>query len=214
MVQDYNPHHLLDMSEQKMKALSLRPTQFVLGMKEVDHKAAKIKSLGHHDLTKYLKAKTVPVVMGPGGVYLTDHHHLVRACLDAGVDEVFVKVIDDMSNHTEADFWHKMNERNWVYRFDQFGKGPQDVKFLAADVRGLADDNYRSLAWAVGEAGGFRKSEEFFSEFKWSNFFRTRIKIVAGKEGFDTAVALAMKMALGPDTSHLPGHRKPKKDKP
>jgi len=55
--------------------------------------------------------------------------------------------------------------------------------------KGLAYDPYRSLAWIVREHHGYIKNNAPFSEFKWANFFRTRIlldhDILAGKHTFD-----------------------------
>ena len=56
---------------------------------------------------------------------------------------------------------------------DQFGLGPHEPRLLPEDIRGLADDPYRSLAWALRHAGAYEKTDLAFSEFKWADFLRT-----------------------------------------
>jgi hypothetical protein len=73
------------------------------------------------------------------------------------------------------------------------------------NVRGLADDPYRSLAWAVREAGGFTKVDVPFFEFKWADFFRKRIVIERTENGPKKAFEEAMKLARSSEASHLPG---------
>jgi hypothetical protein len=48
--------------------------------------------------------------------------------------------------------------RENVYPYCQFGEGPRKPLYLPRDIRGLADDPYRSLAWFVRKAGGFDPS--------------------------------------------------------
>jgi hypothetical protein len=82
-----------------------------------------------------------------------------------------------------------MHERNWVYLFDRFGGGPRPPGTLPGHMKDLAFDPYRSLAWIVREHHGYFKNDAPFSEFKWANFFRSRIlldqDILAGKHTFD-----------------------------
>jgi len=86
-------------------------------------------------------------------------------------------------------FWKTMHEHNWVYLFDHSGGGPQPPETLPAHIKDLQFDPYRSLAWLVCEHHGYIKNDAPFSEFKWANFFRTRIlldqDILAGKHTFD-----------------------------
>ena len=78
-----------------------------------------------------------------------------------------------------------MHEQNWVYLFDRAGGGPQQPATLPTHIKDLKFDPYRSLAWIVREHHGYVKNNAPFSEFKWANFFRTRIlldqDILAGK---------------------------------
>jgi hypothetical protein len=191
------------------RALSeLRPTQFAVGMFEVERKIKKLLSLKDKELHEYLESHPVPVVICRNGdAHIIDHHHLVRACLEAGVEKVLTEIKADFSKMSDQEFWTEMNGKKWTHLFDQFGTGPHDHSLLPLTVRGLADDPYRSLAWAIREAGGYDKSPEPFCEFKWADFFRKKIKLERTEDGFKKAVEAAMKLAASPEAKHLPGYR-------
>lgn len=181
----------------KKNVLKLRPTQFSVGFKEVDAKVKKLKKMTAKQRRKYQEDKLIPCVLSPNKeLYMIDHHHAVRACWEAGVKKVHVKVIADFSNMHITKFWRTMEDNKWVYLHDQFGTFrifAYDI--LPQDVRGLADDPYRSLAWAVKEAGGFAKSEIPFFEFKWANLFRKRVNAKLIRDNFDLATRKATTIA-------------------
>jgi len=192
----------------KAGVLSLRVTQMAAGMKEVEHKMAKLQGLekSPRKLDEYLKSNPVPVVLGPKGrSYIIDHHHLVRAAWQAHVPEVYIEVKADLSGLSESAFWDRMKKEAWVYPYDENGK-PRDVSDLPKDVRGLADDPYRSVAWAVRERGGFEKTGKPFAEFQWADFFRARLRTDPGGRDFDKAVDEAMALAHSPQAKGLPGY--------
>ena len=192
----------------KKNIFELRPTQFTLGMREVEEKVKKIKKMNEKELHEYLHSHPVPVVIcSDGNAHLIDHHHLVRACWEAGVDHVIIEIKDDFSDHSQPHFWDKMKDSKWVHLYDQFGKGPHEPHQLPFDIRGLADDLYRSLAWMVREEGGFEKTGEPFSEFKWADFFRKHIQIPRTPDGFEKAIKEAMKLVHSPEAKNLPGYK-------
>ncbi len=79
------------------------------------------------------------------------------------------------------------------------------VDALPKHVKGLVDDPYRSLAGYVRDAGGYVKTETAFAEFLWADFFRHRMSIGPGPQGFDAAVRKALALAHDPAAHHLPG---------
>ena len=195
----------------KRKVLELRPTQFAVGMYEVEERSQKIRALKSHELEKYLEDRPVPVVLcHQGEAHVVDRHHLVRACWEAGVERVVTKIEADLSHLDKHAFWEEMKRRNWTHLQDQFGKGPHPPQNLPLDVRGLADDVFRSLAWAVREAGGYAKTEQPFCEFHWADFFRPKIQIERTTKGIRHAVGKAMELACSNEAKHLPGflHKK------
>jgi len=198
----------VDPELQKAEVLSLRATQMAAGMREVEHKTAKLHALEKdpHELKHYLKANPVPVVVGPKGrLYIIDHHHLVRAAWEAGVPEVYIEVKADLSGLSESAFWDRMKQEAWVYPYDEAGR-PRGVTDLPQDVRGLADDPYRSVAWAVRERGGYEKTGKPFAEFKWADFFRARLKTDPRHHDFEKAVDEAVALAKSPEAKGLPGY--------
>ena len=187
--------------------LDLRPTQFCLGLREVEWRVAKLKSLRPKDQEDYLKDHRVPVVIGPGGaLYMIDHHHVVRAAWEVGLKDVPIEVKADLSHLAPADFWKEMAKNGWVYPYDQFGGGPHDPALLPDTVGGLADDPYRSLAWKVRMDGGYQKTPIPFAEFKWADFFRKNLKAKPYHDDFDKASKEALALAKDPRAKNLPGY--------
>lgn len=149
-----------------------------------------------HKLHDYLRVRPIPIVVRGDKFYLVDHHHLVRALYDVEHHKrgknicVYVKVLANASSLEEVYFWKNMHEDNLVYLFDHEGGGPRPPQTLPGHIKDLDFDPYRSLAWIVREQPGYLKNNAPFSEFKWANFFRSRVlltqDILAGKHTFDS----------------------------
>lgn len=190
----------------KVSVLKIRPTQMAVGMREVDRKLEKLRTMKKSELIDYLKDHRIPVVLGPEDrVFLVDHHHLSRACWELGMEELPVDVLADMSKHSWSAHWKLMKEKSWVHLFDQFGNGPHDPIHLPESIKGLADDPYRSLAWMVREKGGYEKTDKPFCEFRWADFFRKSLKSHPGADEFDGALKEALELAHGEAAKGLPG---------
>ncbi len=187
------------------RVADLRPTQITVGMIEVHDKKKHLEELGHHERRDYLEAHAIPAVFGPeGALYITDHHHLARALWEAGSESgLFLVEADFTAVHPRA-FWVEMDDRHWVHPIDADGRR-HDVDALPAHVRGLVDDPYRSLAGYVRDAGGFAKTGTAYAEFLWADFFRHRVRIGPGRDGFDAAVKKALVLAHDPTARSLPG---------
>jgi hypothetical protein len=191
----------------KVTILNLRPTQFALGMREVEAKTSKLVKLGPDERHDYLRDHPVPLVLGPEGVpYLIDHHHLARAAWEVGIKELATETRADLSHLSESKFWEQMAHEGWVYLHDQFGKGPHLPDLLPLDVRGLADDPFRSLAWAVREEKGYDKSPIPFCEFRWAEFLRKHIVDHPMKMGFELALKKALLLCHKSEAKSLPGY--------
>ena len=192
----------------KIDVLDLRPTQFVLGMKEIADKIAKISRFTSEEWIKYRDDHEIPVVIGPRSeFYLIDHHHFARACWELGITDFKIKILKNLKSMSEPQFWNFMIQKEWTYLYDQFGLGPHFPAALPSDVRCLADDPFRSLAWAVREKNGFKKTDIPFFEFKWAAFYRMNLGIrLHSKSDFKEAVKIAMQLSRKKDASYLPGY--------
>ena len=187
--------------------LSLRPSQFVLGMKEVEYKIAKMHKMKQRELRDFCDAHVIPLVLGPGEEpFILDHHHFARSCWELGIEEYSVRVIEDLSKLSRPQFWNKMVARDWTYLHDQFGLGPHSPSALPLDIRCLADDPFRSLVWAVIEKEGIEKQKIPFFEFKWAQFFRLNLSVqLHSKSDFTDATNLAFDLASSQLADHLAG---------
>ena len=183
----------------------LRPTQFTVGFHEVERKRKAWAEKRVAEKTEQLETHMVPVVRGPRDIlYVTDHHHMLRALHEDGQKEVFVSVIGDLHKADADHFWTLMDYHGWTHPYDEKGRR-RDYAELPRTVAELRDDPYRSLAGALRNSGGFAKDSTPFSEFVWADFFRARIKRKTLREDFEAALAEAYEIAKSKDADYLPG---------
>jgi hypothetical protein len=192
----------------------LRPTQFTVGMREVQAKRKAWRERAVGDFDKFLSAHMVPVILGPGGKrFLIDHHHLALALHLEKEPNVFVFAAGDLSKvEDEGVFWNMMEFHGWTHPYDAKGRR-RDYADLPKSVDQLKDDPYRSLAGELRALGGFAKQAVPFAEFVWADFLRGQIKPAAVAKDFDAALKKALELAKTEDASYLPGWCAPKEKK-
>lgn len=186
----------------------LRPTQLAVGMRAIDAKRDKLRSvLASPKRTKaYLQRRPLPVVLGPGGhCYLIDKHHLSLALIHSGVEKARVDIIDDLSHMEPTAFWRTMEAEGRAYLFNEEGERVRATRLPRA-LSSLRADPYRDLAWAAREAGLFKKVSVPFSEFRWAAFFRARIDAQVVTSDFARALRMARQLAKTRAASSLPGY--------
>lgn len=202
---------------------SMRPTQCSVGFLEVALKASElaIRSQSPDELRKYLLGHPIPAVLGPDGrMYLVDHHHMGLAMLrlenqwDASSKPAAMnpfrvcrfEIVEDFSSHSAlsmAQFFAELESRGLAHPYD--GQG-QRVDVLRKSLQSLDDDPYRSLAGIARKAGAFRKAREPYVEFKWAEFFRTRVPVhLIVESTLASAVERAFNLARSEAARGLPG---------
>jgi hypothetical protein len=186
----------------------LRPTQVTVGMREVRVKGKRWREKHRDKAANYLNTHPIPVILGPDmRHYIIDRHHLTLALCGEGVREVPVLIAASMSGLGFDEFWATLESRNWTHPFDDQGRQcPYDD--IPTSVGDLMDDPYRSLAGALKRAGGYVKDRAPFSEFRWADFLRGRIKRESVEHDFGHALALAINLAQSTEASALPGWRR------
>jgi hypothetical protein len=166
---------------QELTIRQLLPTQLTVGMIEVREKIKQLAVLKPKELTDFMAAHPMPAVTGPVGKhYITDHHHLGRAAIEA-----------DLSACGVDEFWREMDRNLWVHPLDEHGVR-HHYAAIPADLKKLVDDPYRSLAAFARYAGAYEKTSTPFAEFIWADFHaavETAVPIVrshmaAGLSGF------------------------------
>ncbi|HMK78306.1 MAG TPA: ParB-like protein [Xanthobacteraceae bacterium] len=190
-----------------IKIADLRPTQITVGMREVKEKRKRWreKEQDKKKGAEFLGKHMIPVVVGPKDrPYVIDHHHLVRALHDEGVQDILITVVANLSRLEPDAFWFVMDNRNWMHPFDGDGRR-RAYKDIPKSVDKLVDDPFRSLAGELRRAGGFAKDTTPFSEFLWADFLRRRIKRAIVEHDFDHALETALLMAKSEDANFLPG---------
>jgi hypothetical protein len=192
----------------RAKIKDLRPTQLTVGMLEVEVKRKRLTAMSAAVREAFLEAHPMPAVLGPGGeLYITDHHHLARAALEAKIKEACFEVIADFSSLGTEKFWRAMDKRSWVHPLDEHGVR-HSYGFIPSRLDELADDVYRSLAGFVRDAGGFKKVDAAFVEFIWADYFRRNIAIEDVQKDFKAAVRRARHLAKSPHAKRIPGYKR------
>ena len=183
----------------------LYPTQMTLGLREVELRRKVWRGREDGERDAFFGSHMVPVILGPGERrYLIDHHHLVRALFDEGVESVFVTVAADLSKVDPDLFWNMMDYHGWTHPFDNKGRR-RSYDDLPHTVEDMKDDPYRSLAGELRYVGGFAKDSTPFSEFVWADFLRRRIKPKDVRKDFGSAIDKALALARSEDANYLPG---------
>ena len=192
-----------------MKSLDidrLRPTQVTHGLREVEEKTRFYQSLSGHDLDMAIAEKPVPIVLGPQvEPYVIDHHHKTTTQRQADITSVPVVLIRDLSTSSPAEFWLTLENNRWTFPYDQRG---QRVSFadMPLHVWEMIDDEFRSLAASVRDAGGYQRTSVPLAEFRWADFFRHRLPLPADSSEYAALVQRAVVLAKSQAALGLPGY--------
>jgi hypothetical protein len=184
---------------------SIRPTQLTHGLREIRRKTQFYESLSSHDLEMAIAEKPVPVVLGPGGSpFAIDHHHVASALWRAGIKTMPAVLVADFSWLSYQDFWLSMDDRRWTYPYDAKGQR-KSFADMPEHVWELEDDEYRSLAASVRDAGGYEKTSVPLEEFRWADLFRTYLPFPGTDDEFVAIQRQAVKLAKSKVAAGLPG---------
>jgi len=165
---------------------------------------------GHLESTRkierYLEKRPIPAVVGPAGeFYIIDRHHLSLALCRSGIRDVSVALLADFSALPRASFWARMQQNGMLHPYDGLGIRIHPSR-LPKSIGDLGHDPYRDLAWSVRRLGGFDKTVVPFFEFRWANFFRTRIPPNLVARDYAKAVRRALRLASARSARSLPGY--------
>jgi hypothetical protein len=144
-------------------------------MNEAERKGQETGRLSRKKLARYVEEHRVTVVRASdGGVYVMERHATLLGCWRVAVKRAPVTVETRLGSHrmSPRKFWRLMSRHHLTHLYDQFGAGPHDPLYLPADIRGLSDDPYRSLAWLAQRAEAFGKSKVAYYEYAWAQLLR------------------------------------------
>ncbi len=170
----------------------LHPTQGAIGNEEVLRKLRQLQLMSPAELGAYRQRKRVPVVLGPDReLYIIDYHHALLALDYHGEHTALIEVREDFSRFSDHEhFWSLMQERRWVYAFDEHGR-PMNPQLIPSRLRQLPDDIYRSLSGILRDSGGYAKKNVPYYEFEWAQRLR-KLKVLGlskpSKEDYQQAL--------------------------
>jgi hypothetical protein len=97
------------------------------------------------------------VIRGPKDhLYVTNHHHLVRALMEEGQDKVAITVVADLRHLLPDSFWFVLDNRGRMHPYDADGKRRAHGD-IPKSIGDLVDDPFRSLAVELRLQGGYAK---------------------------------------------------------
>lgn len=200
----------------------IHPTQCTVGYAEVAVKMEELAKYEKNDeLTKYLKSKEIPCVLGPDNIiYITDHHHmgLALTILAAEWQEENPKKVKEENPFTKCtftisydfsksklpikEFFKVLDSLSLTHRYDVHGQPSLDIPKRLIDLK---NDHYRSLAGFVRKSGGYKKIDKPYLEFEWADFLRKHITIAEIENDMKEAVTRGVQLCLSEKAKDLPG---------
>lgn len=200
----------------------IHPTQCTVGYAEV---AVKMEELAKYEkngeLTKYLKGKEIPCVLGPDNIiYITDHHHMGLALTILAAewqesntkkpkeDNPFIKctfnILYDFSKSKlpQKEFFKVLSSLEFIHNYDENGIETSEIPRRLIDLK---NDHYRSLAGFVRKSGGYKKTDKAYLEFEWADFLRKHITVEEIEKDMKEAVTRGVQLALSENANELPG---------
>lgn len=197
-----------------IKIDQLRPTQFSLGMISIKAKTQEVEdAYNNGEIKEYLDSKVAPAIIGPDkNYYITDRHHTSFSIYNSNIPEKYkrleIKVLHDWSKLSFNEFKKRMIDNKYVWLKDETHR-KRDFEGLPKHITHLSDDPYRSLAWKVRKAKGFKKVKVSYLEFYWGIFFRENGIKLTSSDPDDIKLVLkkAKSLAKSKKASHLPGYK-------
>lgn len=164
------------MSLVKLNILDLSPTQYSAGFKDIEVKTYEYSKLNKKQLNSLKKRKIVPVVLGfKNKHYLIDRHHTCYVLAKLGEDQVYCKIVADISHLPENQFWSVMAQCGWCLLEDDKGKKINYNK-IPKNVLELKNNYYRSLVFLLIDHGFLAKDIKVpFYEFYLAKKFKKYI---------------------------------------
>ena len=189
-----------------VKIDELRPTQLTHGLREIHRKIQFYESLSGHDLEMAIAEKPVPVVLGPdGSPFAIDHHHVATALWHIGIKAMPAVLVADFSSLSFPEFWLSMENRRWTYPYDAKGQR-KSFSDMPMHIWDLADDEYRSLAASVRDAGGYEKTPVPLRRIQMGGPVSGQLPYPGNDEEFALAQRQALKLAKSQVAAGLPGY--------
>ncbi|SAK65020.1 ParB-like protein [Caballeronia ptereochthonis] len=188
-----------------LKIDRLRPTQMTHGERQIRQKTAAYQALSGHDLEMAIAEKPIAIVLGPNDEpFVIDHHHVTCALSRVGVKRVPFVLVRDLSSLSPAEFWLALENRSWVYPYDA-ERRRVPFRDMPRHMWDAVNDEFRSLAAFVRDAGGYDKTDVPLADFRWADFLRAHFPRPESDAAFDALLKPALDLARSDAAAGLPG---------
>lgn len=144
---------------------ALRPTQMTHGERQIQQKVQTYRAMSAHELEMAIAEKPIAVVLGLRETPYVIDHHVVNALLRIGVKEAPYVLVADFSSLDEHAFWSVLEGKSWVYPYHADGRRAE-FKDMPQHVKDAENDEFRSLAAFVRNAGGYAKTSVPLADFR------------------------------------------------
>jgi hypothetical protein len=114
-------------------------------------------------------------------------------------------LVRDLSSFGDNEFWLTMENNRWTYPYDVKGRR-HPFSDMPTHIWALDDDEFRSLAAAVRDAGGYEKTAVPLEEFRWADLFRSQLHWPDNDDEFRKLVKEAIELAKSKIAAGLPGY--------
>ena len=192
----------------EVSVAQLQPTQWCVGLAEVNSRQLYFRRQSPKERKKYLKGKPVPLVSNcSGSLWMIDRHHRLRALLDLDQDATtYGYVIENLPVEDDSETLRLLAERGWLYLYNGRGHGPLSPQGLPKSLLQLEDDPYRSLAWKLKSEGLLRPEPLIpYHEFRWGTWLRSRALPPFSSKRLEPALPAARSLVRSNASSLLAG---------
>ncbi len=158
-----------------------------------------------HDLKMAIAEKPIAVVLGPNEEPYVIDHHVAYALMRIGVERAPYVLLADWSAQTEAAFWLALENRSWTSPYDAEGRRLAFID-MPAFLEDAQDDDFRSLAAAVRDAGAYAKTAVPLADFRWAALFRSHFDRPHSDADYAALIERAGALARSRAAIGLPGY--------
>ena len=132
--------------------------------------------------TEFLGKHMIPAILGPKQRHTSSIITSGPCASRGGVKDILVTVVANLRKLEKDAFWVVLDNRSWMYPFDDQGRR-RDYADIPKAVSDLVDDPFRSLAGELRRAGRYAKGYDSVQRIPLGRFFASADKAPRRRNG-------------------------------